>query len=165
MMFRRAALLFIAVSLVGVLPASISAQDDKPLGGAWLVVKVEPADDEVVEEPEPALFIFTDTHYSVMAAIPGEGNELRPTFANSEEPTDAEKVEAYDSFFANSGRYEVKGDSVTTRAFVAKDPNYMDAWPENANSFQFRVEGDTLYWHFGETIVTLERVEGTEAPY
>lgn len=72
---------------------------ESPVEGAWRVTMSE-VDGSVNESPQPALFIFTSTHYSIMIAT---GDESR-TLSAGEQSTDAEKVVAYDSFVANSGR-------------------------------------------------------------
>ena len=71
---------------------------ESPVEGAWRVTKSE-VDGSVNESPQPAFFIFTSTHYSIMIAT---GDEPRALPAG-EQSTDAEKVVAYDSFVANSG--------------------------------------------------------------
>ncbi len=67
---------------------------------------------------------------------------------------------------ANSGRYEVEGNQFTIRAYVAKQPNYMDGWPENPVTFSFSVDGDILKITYvaypaAGAKQTFERVEGT----
>lgn len=136
---------------------------ESPVEGAWRVTKSE-VDGNVNESPQPALFIFTSTHYSIMIAT---GDEPRALPA-SEQSTDAEKVVAYDSFVANSGRYEVDGNSIKTRAWVAKSPSYMDDWPDNEQSLEFKRDGDTLTIKgVGPTNsnFTLQRAEGAPVPW
>lgn len=164
-MFRRAALSLVALSLSAALPASTPAQEDSPLNGAWMLVEVRPAGEETVTDHEPGLFLFTETHYSMMAVTADSARADLP-----EEPSDAELAAAFGPFFANSGRYEIHGDTLTRRAYVAKVPNYMHAFPDNAESLRFRVEGDRLYvsdLEFPEEgfEATFRRVEGTEPPY
>ncbi len=82
---------------------------------------------------------------------------------------DSEKVGAYDSFIANSGRYEGDGNILKTRAYVAKDPNYMGNWPENEATYEFEQDGDALTiksLSFAiEFTITLRQVEGTPNPW
>jgi hypothetical protein len=135
------------------------------LQGAWVVTSWE-WDGEMVPEPQPGLIVFTGTHYSMMFV---NGAEPRDRYAG-EEMTDAEMVGAYETFTANSGRYEVSGNEFTTRAYVAKNPNYMGDWPENASTYTFRVEGETLHlnwpsdWPFAIK-GTFRKVEGEPAPF
>ena len=61
-----------------------------------------------------------------------------------DQPTDEEKIRAYDSFTANSGRLNVEGDEPTYEAFMAKAPNYMASFQENGATATWEVDGDTL---------------------
>jgi hypothetical protein len=136
-----------------------------PLEGAWIVTSWTDAEGNVQEEPQPALYVFTPTHYSVMLAT---GSEQRATY-QGDDLTDAEKLGAYDTFVANSGRYEIEGNILKTRAYVAKDPNYMGGWPENEVNYEFERDGDTLTiknLDFGDgTTGTFRQVEGTPTPW
>ena len=57
------------------------------------------------------------------------------------------------------------------RAYVAKDPNYMGTWPENAETYTFQIEGETLHltwpsdWAPGKRSGTFRKVEGQPAPW
>jgi hypothetical protein len=81
-----------------------------------------------------------------------------------ETATDAEKVAAYDSFVANSGRYRVDGNSLTYEAFMAKYPNYMAAFggdDSNGVTLEFAIADEilTLTWPNGRG-ATLRRPGG-----
>ena len=136
-----------------------------PLEGAWIVTSWTDADGNVNDEPLPALYVFTPTHYSIMI---GSGSEPRATY-EGEDMTDAEKLAAYDTIIANSGRYVIDGNMLKTRAYVAKDPNYMGGWPENEVSYEFSVDGDTLTITNlvlgAGTTGTFRQVEGTPNPW
>jgi len=140
-------------------PSAALAQDESPVMGAWLVHSMTfPDGTEMMQHP--GLFIYAATHYSAMFVT---GDEARTDL--SEEPTDAERLAAWRPFVANSGRYEIAGDQLTTRAFVAKSPNYMHAFPDNATAFTFSVQGDELTLTSASgAVVKLHRVEGTEFP-
>jgi hypothetical protein len=97
--------LFLAAGFLAS-PATVAAQDESPVQGAWIVSNLETPDGTVNTSVQPALYLFTSTHYSTMIAM---GDEPRARFAG-EEATDAEMLEAYGSFIANSGRYEIKDD-------------------------------------------------------
>ena len=136
---------------------------ETPLEGAWRVIQSESADGVGNEAPQPALFIFTSTHYSMLIAT---GNEPRAQ-AEGEQLADAEKLLAYDSFIANSGRYEMDGGTFKTRAYVAKSPDYMGGWPENGATYEFERDGDTLSIKGvgpANINVTLRRAEGNPVP-
>jgi hypothetical protein len=145
--------------LAAAIPAPAAAQTDNPLTGAWMLEAVQLPDGRVLENPQPALVLFTGTHWSFVAVVPP--NVKRPTYAG-DQPTDAEKVRAYDSFIAGSGWYELKGDSILTRAYVHINSNAMSAWPERVMAYRVWVEGGKLYWSLGERGVGVYRnVEGT----
>ena len=79
--------------------------------------------------------------------------------------TDAEKVTAYDEFTANAGRYTIEGNTLTTQAYMAKNPGYMAGWPDNQQELTVRRNGDTLTLTFGNgNIATLTRREGQARP-
>ena len=151
--------LFLAAGVLATPSVSV-AQDESPVQGAWIITSGTSADGTVNDAPQPGLFIYTSTHYSTMLVF---ADEPRADFGD--EPTDAETVAAYGPFIANSGRYEISGDEITTRAYVAKHPNYMHAWPDNESTYTFAVDGDQLLLTFGNGAeVTLRRVEGMQMP-
>lgn len=136
-----------------------AAQAESPLQGGWIATSWTDAEGNTNDEPQPAIWVFTDTHYSMMIAA---SDEPRATY-EGEDLTDAEKLVAYDTLIANSGRYTVDGNTLTTYAYVAKDPNYMSEFPENQSTYEFERDGDTLKIRstdFGiDFATTLTRVE------
>jgi len=145
----------------------VANAQDVDLQGAWLVTSITSSSGEEIEA-QPGLYIFTGTHYSIMF-VPG--SESRGQYVG-ESPTEADRLTAYNSFVANSGRYDVTGDQLTLRAYVAKDPNYMAAFPDNQATATVHIAGgDTLHLTYtGEffisgTMFTLRRVEGTPVPW
>jgi hypothetical protein len=84
------------------------------------------------------LFIFTRGHYSFLRVL---GAQPRVLFKGPN-PTEQEKLAAYDSFTANSGTYDVTGTTLTVRPIIAKIPNYMAGGYEK---YQFRISADTLW--------------------
>ncbi len=102
------------------------------------------------KNPLPGLFIFGKKHYSIMHAT---GNEPRKQYVGNR--TDAETVAAYESFWANSGTYEISDSIITTRTLVAKNPNRM---AENRTvEIKYKLDGNTLWltfsWRSGGTSV------------
>jgi hypothetical protein len=120
----------------------ISAQGSKKkrIEGAWKVTEivVTGADTANVPNAQPGLIIFARKHYSAMW-VPG--NQPRSLF-KGEDPTDQEKIAAYDSFVANSGTYEVAGATLTLHPMVARSPNFMAG---GVSKYQMRIEGTTLW--------------------
>ncbi len=109
------------LTLLVLCTTAVSAQSStrKPIEGAWKVTEivVTGADASNVPNPQPGLIIFAQKHYSAMW-VPG--NQPRSLF-KGEDPTDQEKIAAYDSFVANSGTYETlwltqKNNDLSVRA-------------------------------------------------
>jgi hypothetical protein len=136
----------VVVLAVAFFAVGASAQDTRPasrvtpesieapradIRGVWKVTelasRVPGAEWEVSSTPSLSQFIFTEKHYSYMY-LPGAGPRKR--FAGDpNRPTDAEKVEAYNSFIAASGTYVLSGRSLALHALVHKNPNEMDGKP------------------------------------
>src|SRR5712691_4969992 len=120
----------------------VSAQSStkKPIEGTWKVTEivVTGADASNVTNPQPGLIIFAQKHYSAMWV---SGNQPRSLF-KGKDPTDQEKIAAYDSFVANSGTYEVAGATLTLHPMVARSPNFIAG---GVSKFQLRIEGTTLW--------------------
>ena len=88
------------------------------------------------------LYIFTESHYSIMRVRGGQERAV----AAGETATDAEIIEAYNTFTANSGRYTLEGDQLTSQAYMAKAPYYMVGFPDNSTTRTVTVDGDTMTW-------------------
>ena len=127
--------------LVTMLSTTLAAQSSSrgPLEGAWKVAEivVTGADASNTPNPQPGLFIFTRTHYSFLW-VPG--NQPRTLF-KAEDPTNEEKIMAFDSFVGNTGTYEMSGTILKIRPMVARFPNCMGG---AFMRYQFRVDGNTL---------------------
>jgi hypothetical protein len=65
-------------------------------------------------------------HYSYMFA---PGVRPRRLFADPHQPTDAEKIAAYDSLVAGSGTYMLVGSALTLTAILHKNPTEMTGEP------------------------------------
>jgi hypothetical protein len=113
----------------------------RPPEGVWKVVEIvgTGADASKNANPQPSLFIFTRNYYSMML-VPG--TQPRSLFKDTEEPTNQEKTLAFDSFVANTGKYEVMDSTLTFRPIVARYPNFM---ADGSAEYQFRIEGNTLW--------------------
>jgi len=127
------------LAIFAIATPNASVAQSTPLEGAWVINSWEG------EAAQPGLWVFTKTHYSSMFVL---GTEPRAGYEEGNQ-SDDEILAAYGSFVANSGRYEVDGDQLTTRAFVAKDANYMNSWPDNASTFTFRIEDGLLHLTVG----------------
>jgi len=164
-MRRTLGLVGVLATLVVLLAASRTNTPNPALRGAWTVTSWE-VDGEAIPAPQPGLIVFTETHYSMMYVDRGDP---RARYAG-DQMADSEVIAAYGTLTANSGRYEVSGNQLTTRAYVAKDPNYMGDWPENASVYTFRIEGETLRMQWPSDWPerrsgTFTKVEGQPAPW
>lgn len=146
-----------AALTLGFVAAPLAAQERSPVVGTWLIEKVEA---EGQTWTQPGLVIFTSTHYSMMFV---EGAAPRARYAG-ETMTGAEMVAAFKTVIANSGRYEVSGNQITIRAYVAKNPNYMGDWPDNAVHASFHIAGDTMHLEWEPYRLTMRNVEGKPEP-
>ena len=133
------------------------AQGSSELAGGWIVTSWTGADGETNSDPQRGLFIFTQSgHYSMMFV---NTDEERAQYDAEEGGTDAEKVLAYNSFTANSGKYRVSGNTITYEAYMAKYPNYMAAFgPDAAN-------GVKLEFNIDEGILTLTWPDGSSGTF
>jgi hypothetical protein len=161
----KSVLISIGVGIAWVFTMPV-AQAETPLEGAWIVSSWENLDGKAIADPQPGIFVFTTTNYSIMyvnTAAP------RPAYDADAEQTDPEKLAAYDSLTANAGGYEIDGNTFTTYAYVAKDNNYMGGFPENDTEYEFERDGDKLTITtktFAEAFkVVLESVEGEDGPW
>ena len=157
--FRPFGVALILLSTLGV--AGVQAQVS--VEGAWTVAEWT-VDGTTTSDVQRGIFIFTSTHYSIFFVSQAEARAV-PAQPGAGGMTDAEKVVAYDEFTANSGRYTVQGNTLTTAAYMAKNPGYMAGWPENQVEYTVRREGDSLHLTFGNgNTVHLVRREGQPAP-
>ena len=106
-----------------------------PVAGAW----------EPVSDTHQGLWLFSETHYSVVITRKGRQR------IEGREPTSDEIVEAYRDVNALSGTYTVSGSTVTLKraANLRADVIGLDVVAE------FTIEGDRL---------TLRSVSGTSTP-
>ena len=135
----------VGVLLVACVAAVAVAQTTPSIQGAWRVteVTVTGADASSNKTPQPGIYIFTKGHYSIITV---NSTSPRKAFSNVATPgklTDAEKLaryEVWNDFTANTGTYQVAGNTLTTKAVVAKNPGVMDT----SQTREFKIEGSTL---------------------
>ncbi len=139
---RKAIRALTAIVVLALLPSVLLAQNPakKSLEGVWKITEsiVTGEDSSSNSHPQPSLIIFSQKHYTMML-VPG--NKPRALFKDTN-PTDEERLSAFDPFIANGGTYEVAGSTLTIRPVVAKNPNFMAG---GSLKYQFRVEGNTLW--------------------
>jgi hypothetical protein len=159
-MFRMLKGLTLMVLCTTIVSAQSSTK--KPIEGVWRVTEIVVTGEDAsnVPNPQPGLIIFTQKHYSVMW-VPG--NQPRSLFIG-QNPTNDEKIAAYDSFVANSGSYEVAEGILTLHPMVARSPNFMAG---GVSKNQLRIEGTTMWLTQKNTDLSLrtgDRVAPSSGP-
>jgi hypothetical protein len=117
------------------------AQSKAPvLVGAWRLTELKRTGPKAETLKNPTgLLIFTGKHWSRMYV---DSDQPRTQIRDLEKAAAAEIVASWGSFVAASGTYEVSGNTLTSRALIAKNPNVMASG--NFAVFTFRIEGNTL---------------------
>ena len=121
--------------------------------GAWEIIESKFSNENTsgVDTPFRSIIIYTDNFYSVEMAW------SRPSWP---EIPDGEKVSyddlsnAYFGSISNSGRYEIRGDSLFYDIIVAKSPNLMNDSPKMANAFKLDGDQLTIKFTFSGTNIT-----------
>lgn len=131
-------------------------QKATPLTGAWQVTKVQGRgpDAHSVSDPQPGLYLFTGKYFSVEMVM---GNAPRPIHPTSTEVAKApaqDILAVYGPLVANSGTYEVDGDTLTLHPTVSKNPELMGG----RVTYSFKVEGNTL------TMTMVKMTMGADVP-
>jgi hypothetical protein len=117
-----------------------AAQAKNSLQGAWRVTEQTPAGQnaQTNRNPQPGLLIFTGKYYSSMSVNSAQPRPDVP--ADQAQITPAQALATYGPFTANSGTYEVSGNTLTTHPLVAKNPAAM----RGPLTYSFKVDGNTL---------------------
>jgi hypothetical protein len=132
---------------VGVLilaaATSMAAQSKSPIRGVWRVSETTGglgagSPTATNAKPQPGFYIFTDNHYSVTRVL-GDKPRMIPKDENN--PTVAELQDA-NRLQAQFGTYETKGDTITLRLSVARNPPIMNAAAPLTGTF--KLDGNTL---------------------
>ncbi len=156
-------------STMSILAFPVQSQAQASPAGAWTATGWI-VGGKKIDHPQRGLLVFTRQHYSIMFV---SDDKERAHYAG-DNMTDAEKLAAYNSITANSGRYTVSGDKVTIKAYMAKDPNYMGEWVAGCATgpcpndvvLTFKIVGSTMtvtwpqdFGGFGGLVGTFSRVE------
>ncbi|HEY5619008.1 MAG TPA: hypothetical protein VIK60_13785 [Vicinamibacterales bacterium] len=123
----------IAVTVSGQSPASAN-----PLVGAWRVTEFADGNGPAITSPQPGLYIFARQHYSFTRI---QGTRPLPDYPSNDKATDADKVAVFNALYLNTGTYTVTGNSLATKAMVAKSKFAIGG---NGNQYDFSVTGNTL---------------------
>jgi hypothetical protein len=124
-----------------LLTVTAHAQSKAPvLVGAWRLTELKRAGPkaETLKNPQ-GLLIFTGKHWSRMYV---DSDQPRTEIRDLEKAAPAEILASWGPFIAASGTYEVSGNTLTSRALIAKNPTVMASG--NFAVFTFKIEGNTL---------------------
>lgn len=160
-MLRRCALFVVIASLFLSAPATVAGQEDGSLEGVWVLEEVR-SGSQVDSTPLPGMFFFSDGY---MAFVDIQASSGR-TFEESGAPTRAEKAAAYEGFAGLAGQYEIRGDTLFLRPYVALHPDRMRGWPEYSHPYgTVRLEGERATFDLiGNPLVVTFRRVSEEAP-
>ena len=136
------AVLFSIAALTGTEVAGQSTHGS--LQGVWQAVEVTVTGPGAriigIPEPRPNLVILTARHYS-RVEVHAEGP--RPILADTAKASADELRAVWGPFVGEAGTYEVTGNVITMRPFVAKNPAAMV--PGAFIAYTFKMEGNTLW--------------------
>jgi hypothetical protein len=127
----------VACLVVLIVTAPVAGAQGK-LEGVWKVVERTGPNARTITNPQPALYMFTNNHFSFVGVL---ADSSRPDLPQGG-ATDVQKVAAWEPFNATAGTYEIEGNTFTIRPLVAKTPNSMA--PGSFVVWEFKIEGNTL---------------------
>ena len=115
-----------AALLTGCQPAEAPEAREPGLEGAWSIVSIRVTGPDSAASPtvQPSVYLFGDTHYSMMRVT---GNQ---------------PLAAYDPFIANAWAYKVADSTITIHPSFSRSPNFMSG---GSDKYYFRISGDTLW--------------------
>lgn len=113
-----------------------------PLTGAWQVTKVQTpgSNARTVTNPQPGLYLFTGKYFSIMMVMGDHPRPIHPTLPEVPKATPQEILAVYGPYVANTGSYEVSGDTLIMHPMVAKNPELMGG----SVTYTFTIERNTL---------------------
>ena len=119
-----------------------------PVAGSWVmkeIAVVSERGENHYPDPAPGLFMFDESHYSMvwmpLTEIPADFEEIW-------KPTEEEKAAAFSSIVVNSGTYTYTDTTLTTIPSVAKTPEFIGGYA----TYTYRVAGDTLWMEMTDTV-------------
>lgn len=149
--------LFLILSAACVPPGDTELSNrGSPLDGAWQLVAAEtitPDGRRLPGQFQESFLLFAGDYYSMNWA---RGEIAAPHSAEPLRPTDAEKVDRYNSVIVNAGRLEVSEGVLTIRPDFALVPEYVGGLGE----FDYTLTDDTLEFEWR----TIESADGAPDP-
>ena len=133
------------IPLVLILCVTISCQKDQasnsnPLFGAWKVIETATIDNEGQLKnsyDQSSIYLFQDDYYCIVWV---QGNKPRNEFIDPWNPTNEEKIKAFDSLIVNAGMYDLEDSVIITYPIIARMPNFVGG----KGFYEYKIENDTL---------------------
>ena len=128
----------LGISLILVLSGFAAAQK---VAGAWRLdeVKMAGADAKASKFSNPNIYLFTKGLFSIIRV---EGDKPRSTDSWTT-MTPEQVIDTYvKQFTASGGTYEMKGDTLTMKTTIAKNPGFMAR--ANWISYTVKIDGQTM---------------------
>lgn len=130
--------LVLGAFVILVLSGFAAAQN---VAGAWRLDEIARtgADAKTAKFSNPNIYLFTKRHFSIIRV---EGDKPRSTESWTKMTSD-QVIDTYiKQFTASGGTYEMKGDTLTMKTTIAKNPNIMTRgdWI----SYTVKVNGQTM---------------------
>jgi hypothetical protein len=117
----------------------LHSQSANSMIGVWKVAEIVSPQGEQNSNPQPTMYIFTARHYSHVSVT---SPTPRPNFGEGN-LTDAQWVQMWEPFSATAGTYDLRGNTLTIRPIVAKNPAFMSGG--TFTSFELTVEGKDVW--------------------
>jgi hypothetical protein len=138
---RALALGALAMFTLGSAAFAEGSPTAKSFEGVWRVTKVVTTGANVAtdNQPQPGLEIFYRGYFSIVRDTSRGPRKPSPAAQNPSQLTDTEKIARYDewaAFGASAGTYEVKGDTIITHNFVAKQVRGVGMTEEATVNFE-----------------------------
>jgi hypothetical protein len=116
-----------------------SVGTNSPFIGVWRVSEVT-MNGRRITNLQPNVTIFTQRYYSIDNVV---SDAPRPELP-SEGASDKQIADAFRLFMGQAGTYEIKGNDITYKPIVAKDPSAMRDGSSAVDTF--RMEGKNTLW-------------------
>jgi Lipocalin-like domain len=115
---------------------------NSPVIGVWRISETTftRPNARTVTNPQPSVVIFTRRYYSTDRVT---SDAPRPELP-AQGATDKQIADVYRPFVGNAGTYEIKGNEITLKRIVSKNPKVMRDGNLEVNTF--KMEGKDTLW-------------------
>jgi hypothetical protein len=117
-------------------------QKSTSLTGAWQVTKVQMTgpNARTITNPQPGLYLFTGKYFSLMMVMGDHPRPIHPTLPEVPKASAQEILAVYGPYVANTGTYEIQGDTLIMHPMVSKNPELMGG----SVIYSFQIQGNSL---------------------